>query len=96
MLCDWVMEYRRHLGLGAYEGNLELEYDTLVQSLFRSIEEAYEKIRCKAPTQILFINRRGWEKYFLKTRGSLGYMLNISQDMLLLLTALSLKRKENL
>ena len=47
-------------------------------------------------TQILFINRRGWEKYFLKTRGSLGYMLNISQDMLLLLTALSLKRKENL
>ena len=48
MLCDWVMEYRRHLGLGAYEGNLELEYDTLVQSLFRSIEEAYEKIRCKA------------------------------------------------
>ena len=47
----------------------------------------------RPPTQILFINRRGWEKYFLKTRGSLGYMLNISQDMLLLLTALSLKKE---
>lgn len=49
MLCDWVMEYRRHLGLGAYEGNLELEYDTLVQSLFRSIEEAYEKDTMQGP-----------------------------------------------
>ncbi|ASZ16051.1 MULTISPECIES: DNA phosphorothioation-dependent restriction protein DptG [Bacillus cereus group] len=94
MLCDWVMEYRRHLGLGAYEGNLELEYDTLVQSLFRSIEEAYEKDTMQGPRHrySLSIEEVG-KKYFLKTRGSLGYMLNISQDMLLLLTALSLKKE---
>jgi len=94
MLCDWVMEYRGHLGLGAYEGNLELEYDTLVQSLFRSIEEAYEKDTMQGPRHrySLSIEEVG-KKYFLKTRGSLGYMLNISQDMLLLLTALSLKKE---
>ncbi|MED2151502.1 DNA phosphorothioation-dependent restriction protein DptG, partial [Bacillus thuringiensis] len=94
MLCDWVMEYRRHLGLGAYEGNLELEYDTIVQSLFRSIEEAYEKDTMQGPRHrySLSIEEVG-KKYFLKTRGSLGYMLNISQDMLLLLTALSLKKE---
>ncbi|WP_312024319.1 DNA phosphorothioation-dependent restriction protein DptG, partial [Peribacillus frigoritolerans] len=33
------------------------------------------------------------KKFFLKTRGSLGYMLNVSQDLLLLLTALSLKKE---
>lgn len=67
MLCDWVMEYRRHLGLGAYEGNLELEYDTLVQSLFRSIEEAYEKDTMQGPRHrySLSIEEVG-KKYFLK------------------------------
>ncbi|WP_078410113.1 DNA phosphorothioation-dependent restriction protein DptG [Priestia abyssalis] len=92
MLRDWIMEYRVHLSLGTVEENLELEYDTLVQALFNSIEEAYQKDTMQGPRHrySLSIEEIG-RKYFLKTRGSLGYMLNISQDMLLLLTALSLK-----
>jgi len=33
------------------------------------------------------------KKFFLKTRGSLGYMLNVSQDLFLLLTAVCLKNE---
>ncbi|MGG2066933.1 DNA phosphorothioation-dependent restriction protein DptG [Bacillus sp. S14(2024)] len=92
MLRDWVMEYRGHLSLELFEENLELDYDVLVHALFSSIEEAYEKDTMQGPRHrySLSIEEIG-KKYFLKTRGSLGYMLNISQDMLLLMTALSLK-----
>lgn len=92
MLRDWIMEYRGHLSLEFFEENLELEYDMLVHSLFNSIEEAYEKstMQGSGSRYALSLEEIG-KKYFLKTRGSLGYMLNISQDMLLLMTALSLK-----
>lgn len=92
MLRDWVMEYREHLSLALFEENLILEYDVLVHALYSSIEEAYEKDTMQGPRHrySLSIEEIG-KKYFLKTRGSLGYMLNISQDMLLLMTALSLK-----
>ncbi|WP_035432003.1 DNA phosphorothioation-dependent restriction protein DptG [Bacillus sp. UNC322MFChir4.1] len=92
MLRDWVMEYRGHLSLELFEENLELDYDVLVHALFSSIEEAYEKDTMQGPRHrySLSIEEIG-KKYFLKTRGSLGYMLNVSQDMLLLMTALSLK-----
>ncbi|MCY9138068.1 DNA phosphorothioation-dependent restriction protein DptG [Peribacillus frigoritolerans] len=94
MLRLWIVEYRFHLALP--EKNLleSLNYDDLVTNLYSSIEEAYEK-----PTMLgtrnryhLSIEEIG-KKYFLKTRGSLGYMLNVSQDLLLLLTALSLKKE---
>jgi len=94
MLRDWIMEYRVHQVLSELEGNLDLEYDSLVGNLFLSIEEAYEKPSMQGPQNRypLSIEEIG-KKYFLKTRGSLGYMLNVSQDLLLLLTALSLKNE---
>lgn len=94
MLHDWIMEYRRHLALDEYEETLELEYEVLVQVLFTSIEESYEKSTMKGPKSRYYLSiEEIGKKYFLKTRGSLGYMLNISQDMLLLLTALSVKKQ---
>ncbi|OLR22393.1 DNA phosphorothioation-dependent restriction protein DptG [Bacillus cereus] len=94
MLQDWIIEYRRHLALEDCRENLELEYDFLVQTLFTSIEEAYDKDSMKGPKPRYYLSiEEIGKKYFLKTRGSLGYMLNISQDMLLLLTALSLKKE---
>ncbi|PEJ38204.1 DNA phosphorothioation-dependent restriction protein DptG [Bacillus wiedmannii] len=94
MLHDWIVEYRKYSGLRAYEEDLVLEYDTLVQYLFRNIKEGYEKSTMLGSRNRYFLSiEEIGKKYFLKTRGSLGYMLNISQDMLLLLTALSLKKE---
>lgn len=94
MLREWIFEYRVHLGLPELEGNLEFNYDNLVKNLYFSIEEAYSKSSMQGPQARypLSIEEIG-KKYFLKTRGSLGYMLNVSQDLLLLLTALSLKNE---
>jgi DNA phosphorothioation-dependent restriction protein DptG len=93
MLRDWVNEYRTHLSLSPVN-NLDLEYFSLVNSLYISIEEAYEKPTLQGPRNryALSIEEIG-KKFFLKTRGSLGYMLNVSQDLLLLLTALSIKNE---
>lgn len=94
MLREWIHEYRAHLSLPALEEELDLNYDTLVNTLFKSIDEAYQKDSMQGPRHRYFLSiEEIGKKYFLKTRGSLGYMLNISQDMLLLLTALSLKEE---
>ncbi|HDR6389457.1 DNA phosphorothioation-dependent restriction protein DptG [Bacillus cereus] len=94
MLRDWIIEHRKYSGLRVYEEDLVLEYDTLVQYLFRNIKEVYEKSTMLGSRNRYFLSiEEIGKKYFLKTRGSLGYMLNISQDMLLLLTALSLKKE---
>lgn len=94
MLRNWVIEYQSHLSLELSKEKLELEYENLVQALFKSIEAAYEKESMQGPRHRYWLSiEEIGKKYFLKRRGSLGYMLNISQDMLLMLTALSLKNE---
>lgn len=94
LLSQWIVEYRFHLSLPAQTLPENLTYEDLVAKLYSSIEEAYEKPTMQGPRNrySLSIEEIG-KKFFLKTRGSLGYMLNVSQDLLLLLTALSLKKE---
>lgn len=94
MLREWIIEYRSILSLQEEYLAKDLEYDVLVDKLYSSIEEAYEKPTMQGPRNRyqLSIEEIG-KKFFMKTRGSLGYMLNVSQDLLLLLTALSLKEE---
>ncbi|MBP2079462.1 DNA phosphorothioation-dependent restriction protein DptG [Oceanobacillus polygoni] len=92
MIREWMQEYRSILSLTNNSIDENLEYDELVMELFKSIQETYEKSTMQGPQSRypLSIDEVG-KKYFMKTRGSLGYMLNASQDLLLLMTALSLK-----
>lgn len=94
LLNQWIVEYRFHLALPEQNLPENLTYEDLVAKLYSSIEEAYEKPTMQGPRNrySLSIEEIG-KKFFLKTRGSLGYMLNVSQDLLLLLTALSLKKE---
>jgi DNA phosphorothioation-dependent restriction protein DptG len=94
LLNQWIVEYRFHLALPEQNLPENLTYEDLVAKLYASIEEAYEKPTMQGPRNrySLSIEEIG-KKFFLKTRGSLGYMLNVSQDLLLLLTALSLKKE---
>ncbi|MDM5211012.1 DNA phosphorothioation-dependent restriction protein DptG [Peribacillus sp. NJ4] len=94
LLGQWIVEYRFHLALPEQNLPKNLPYEDLVAKLYSSIEEAYEKPTMQGPRNRynLSIEEIG-KKFFLKTRGSLGYMLNVSQDLLLLLTALSLKKE---
>jgi len=85
---QWVKEYRQHLSLPPaetpvdYEGTVDLLYKSLVDGISEETKSRYA----------LSIEEIG-KRYFLKTRGALGYMLNVSQDFLLLLTAISVKDK---
>ncbi|KGX87015.1 DNA phosphorothioation-dependent restriction protein DptG [Pontibacillus litoralis] len=88
----WIKEYRYHLALP----NIEIPntFKEVVVTLKDSLNEGFQlgtmqgvSSRFKIP-----IDEIG-KKYFLKTRGSLGYMLNLSQDLLLLLTAVSVKNE---
>lgn len=92
ILKEWLKEYRQHLSLSPFTEKIEFEYNSLVEALFSSIEEAYQKATMQGPRNRypLSIEEIG-KKSFLKTRGSLGYMLNISQDLFLLLLAVCLK-----
>ncbi|KGX89830.1 hypothetical protein N781_08925 [Pontibacillus halophilus JSM 076056 = DSM 19796] len=89
LLKSWVEEYRYHSSLTPIE--LQDDFEELVRSLVTSLSEGGLRL---GPTSRfkLSIDEIG-KKYFLKTRGSLGYMLNITQDFLLLLTAITVKEE---
>ncbi|USK35047.1 DNA phosphorothioation-dependent restriction protein DptG [Bacillus sp. F19] len=92
VLTNWILEYR---GLMELEQIKELpeKYDELIISLYNSIEEVHTKLPTKQGTKSrysLSLEQIG-KKYFLKTRGSLGYMLNIKQELLLLITTVVVK-----
>ncbi|OZT13656.1 DNA phosphorothioation-dependent restriction protein DptG [Priestia aryabhattai] len=94
LLKQWIIEYRVHSSLPEIEICSEGTYSSLVDLLYSSIEEAYQKPSMQGPRNrySLSIEEIG-KKFFLKTRGSLGYMLNVSQDLFLLLTAVCLKNE---
>lgn len=89
LLKQWIKEYRYHTYLTDLE-SMPNDYEELVQLLYSSLDEGIEK--ATKSRYALSIEEIG-KKYFLKTRGALGYMLNVSQDFLLLLTAISVKNK---
>lgn len=94
ILKEWVKEYRYLLELEPINQYPE-EYAELVALLYESIDYVHSYLPTKQGTKSrysLYVEEIG-KKYFLKTRGSLGYMLNMSQDLLLLLTAVCVNDK---
>ncbi|WHY94709.1 DNA phosphorothioation-dependent restriction protein DptG [Neobacillus cucumis] len=89
---EWVKEYRFLLELPELD-RYPYDYQGLTDLLFESIDYVHAVLPTKQGTKsryALYLEEIG-KRYFLKTRGSLGYMLNITQDLLLLLTAVCVK-----
>ncbi len=88
ILRTWITEYRYHTSLPEIE--LTNTYDDLVTQLFESLKEG---VREETKSRYALSIEEVGKKYFLKTRGALGYMLNVTQEFLLLLTAVSIKNE---
>ena len=74
--------------------DLPNDYNQLVNKLYESLNDIEKGVRNRARSHFSQ-NLDGFaKKYFLKRRGSYGYVLNINKDMLLMLTALCVKDKK--
>lgn len=84
----WIIFYRKHFEQKPIE--LEKTLEGLISALQKSL---LERIKIETMSRYaLYIEAIG-RKYFLKTRGgAYGYMLNITQEMILVLTAVSIKQ----
>lgn len=88
---SWIDYFRSEEDLGSLE--LGDDFRNLIQIYFASIEESYRTHKTRAgPISRYYkpIEDLG-KKYFLKRRGRYGYMFNINQEMLILITALCIK-----
>ena len=86
VLKKWIEDYRDIRGFeGIYLPN---DYNQLVDILLETLNESLQRKQISLFT----LNLEEIAKpYFLKRRGSYGYVLNINRDMLLMLTALCVK-----
>ena len=85
---EWINFYRRHFSQDEIELNDGLE--DLILKLEKSLKERIEQ--ATSSRYALSIEEIG-NKYFLKTRGgAYGKMLNMTQEMILILTAVSIKK----
>ncbi|MFC0015088.1 MULTISPECIES: DNA phosphorothioation-dependent restriction protein DptG [Allobacillus] len=90
-LNEWLKIYSEKMELKSINkvNNLEEGF----KSLFNLLRQGMSKDVC---TNIGKLFEDAAHGKFLKARGSLGYTLNITQDFLILLTALSVKNKERI
>ena len=85
-LKKWICDYRSIRGLD--EIQLPNDYNKLVDMLLETLNESLQRKQISLFT----LNLEEIAKpYFLKRRGSYGYVLNINRDMLLMITALCVK-----
>lgn len=85
---EWIKFYRKHFS--QEEIKLNDNFNDLISILEMSLRERIDKATMSR--YALFIEEIG-NKYFLKTRGGqYGKMLNITQEMILILTAVSIKK----
>ena len=92
---EWIIEYS-DVAVGSMEGIEHVEsFEDCIHLLHNQIIKAYEKPSMQGGTSryALSLTEIG-RLYFLKTRGSLGHTLNVTQDFLLLLTAVSVKHQK--
>ena len=76
---EWIKIYRNNFGQEPVD--VELEFEELVNTLEKSLAEKIES--ATIARYALWIEEIG-KKYFLKIRGgSYGYMLNMTQEILL-------------
>lgn len=89
-LKAWIEYYKNFFNQDSKE--LNLDYDELVKELNYSLLDQNDQ--AVLSRYALSVEEIG-KKYFLKVRGgTYGYMLNITQEMLLLITAVSIKNKK--
>lgn len=88
-LNEWIQIYRQYFNLEAIDS--EFDYESLVRNLYSSLYEQLDEATISRYS--LAIETIG-KKYFLKRRGVHGYMLNMTQEMLLLITAVSIKEEK--
>lgn len=94
-LNDWIDEYS-DIAVGMTDNHEKAKtFEESIHRLQGQIVKAYEKPSMQGQTSryALSITEIG-KLYFLKTRGALGYTLNVNQDFLLLLTALCVKHEK--
>lgn len=92
IVSNWIKEYAYLMDLVIVD-EIPKDFESQIFNLFKLIEEVHTKVQTKQGTQsryALSLEQIG-KKYFLKSRGSFGYMLNMSQDLLLLLSAVVIK-----
>lgn len=92
-LKKWIITYRtvRDFEEIYLFDDLPNDYEELVDILYNSLYDQKKGLRTRARDHFLENLNRIAKKYFLKRRGSYGYVLNINKDMLLMLTALCVK-----
>ena len=87
----WIDYLRSEEGLDSQI--LPNDFSSLLHFYFKTIEESYKSKQSRQgpisryPKPIEDLGR----KYFLKRRGRYGYMFNMNQEMLILITALCIK-----
>lgn len=87
---EWIYEYKEHYAQESVE--LELDFNILVDELEKSLQRKIDQATISR--YALFIEEIG-KCYFLKNRGGYyGYMLNMTQEMILLLTAVCIKENK--
>ncbi|MGM0409823.1 MAG: DNA phosphorothioation-dependent restriction protein DptG [Bacillota bacterium] len=92
IIKEWIIEYRDNRGLD----NLDLDekkYENLIEILINSLDQAV-KTATKSRYR-LSLDEIG-KKYFLKSRGSLSYVGNITKEFLIFLTAVSVNNDERI
>lgn len=86
-IYEWIKIYRNNFSQEPIY--VELEFEELVNTLEKSLAEKIDQATISRYS--LWIEEIG-KKYFLKIRGgSYGYMLNMTQEMLLMITAICIK-----
>ena len=88
---DWTVEYSEII-LGASDGIERKEsFEEGTRQLYQQISKGVSK---ETMYRFALAIHEVGKQYFLKTRGSLGNTLNVTQDFLILLTAISVKNEK--
>lgn len=90
VLKEWIFIYREKIG-AVLENQASLDYHSLTKLLKESLDIGLKK--ATKSRYYLSLEAIG-KKYFMKSRGSYGFTLNISQDFLILMTAISIKEEK--
>ena len=93
-LKKWILDYRT---LRDFENiylleDLPNDYEQLVNILYDSLNDEKKGVSIKTMSFFTLTLEEFAKKYFLKRRGSYGYVLNINREMLLMITALCVGR----
>lgn len=95
-LKKWIIDYSTVRGFEKIYlfDDLPNDYEQLVAILYSYLKDDKKGVTYKSKRLFNQNLEEFAKKYFLKRRGSYGYVLNINRDMLLMLTALCVKDKK--